>query len=154
MTNKEGQAWGFDLIIASIIFTIGIATFFLYSLNYPVEGQETIDIFSYEGELIAENLLSEGFPQNWDENNVISIGLLNEGKINQTKLDRFINLSIQDYSRTKNLFNTKYNYYVKILDTDVEIIGQQPSDPKNLIKITRYTIYQNKPVTLNVYIWE
>lgn len=154
MKQKKGQAWGFDLIIASIIFTMGIIIFFLYSLNYPVEGQEKVDTLFYEGELISENLLSEGFPKDWNENNVVVIGLLNNGKINDTKLNKFINLSKEDYQKTKNLFNTRYNYYINISNAGIDIIGLQPSDPKNLIKVTRYTIYQDKPAILTVHVWE
>ena len=29
-----------------------------------------------------------------------------------------------------------------------------PTNAKNLVKVTRYTLYQNKPMTAYFYIWE
>jgi len=160
--NCRGQAWGFDLMMAAILFTAGIIVFFLYSINYPTEGKETLDKLFYEGNIIADNLLSEGSPDDWDSSNVARIGILNDNKINQTKLERFSDLASADYQKTRVLFNTKYDYFFNlsetiIIDSDpIEGIGSsfQNQNPTNLIKITRLTVYNNKPVTLNIYIWE
>lgn len=163
MRRKKAQGWGFDLIIAGTIFLIGIITFYLYSLNYPKEGQETLDVLFYEGNFIADSLLSNGFPDSWNSTNVIKIGLTNNNKINQTKLENFYNLSTEDYQKTKAVFNTRYNYFFNLSEQitlpnigNINGIGLsfQGQNPKNLIKITRISIYQNKSVTLNVYIWE
>ena len=157
---KKGQAWGFDLIVAFFLFTGGIVLFYYYSLNYSTEGKQAIEGLSYDGNLIADGLLSEGFPDNWNKTNVTKIGLLNEKKINQTKLERFYNLSVDDYSRTKSLFNTKYNYFLTMSEPiiidggEIEGIGQRNLNPKNLVRVTRFTIYQNKPVTLHIEMWE
>ena len=44
MTSKKAQAWGFDMMIASMIFISGIIIFYVYSLNYPKESQETLTL--------------------------------------------------------------------------------------------------------------
>ena len=89
---KKAQVWGFDLMIGSIIFVVGILVFYLYSLNSPDETLGTFSTLSHDGNLIAETLLSEGFPENWDEDNVTDPGILSNNKINQTKLERFYDL--------------------------------------------------------------
>ena len=109
-------------------------------------------------------MLSEGFPSDWNANNVVRIGILDEEKVNETKLDRFYSLSISDYPRTKNLFNTKYEYYfnfseimtIPSINDDVQGIGLEPVSTNviNLVKITRVRIYKNKPVSVNLYIWQ
>lgn len=157
---KKAQAWGFDLFMALIIFTSGIIAFYLYALNMPSEAENIIDTMNYQGNAISNSLLSEGYPLNWNENDVTNIGILSNDRINQTKLEKFSSLSSANYVRTKFLFNTRYEYYVSLSENfiingnEVEGIGNKPTSPKNLIKITRITIYNNKPVTFNLEVWE
>ena len=155
LMDKKAQAWGFDVMIASIIFVAGITTFYFYAINQPGEAKGILEELSYEGSIIAENLLSEGFPENWNSDNVIKIGITTDNRINETKLGRFINLTNSSYDKTKSLFNIKFDYYVTISGSGLGEIGLPNStDPDSLIKIDRLTIYQEKPVTLTVNIWD
>lgn len=157
---KGGQGWGFDAMMASIIFIAGIVVFYLYSLNLTDQTDETLNKMLYDGNVIAESFLSEGSPDNWDSTNVQKIGLQTKNKINDTKLERFYQLSMMDYQKTKLLLNTNYNYYVffqeniTISGAQIEGIGSIPTSPKNLIKIIRVTIYKDKPTTISIDIWE
>ena len=83
MISKKAQAWGFDLMIASIIFISGIILFYIYSINYPKESNEKLDKLFNEGEFMAEVLLSEGLPINWNQDTVVRIGLTTNKKINE-----------------------------------------------------------------------
>ena len=158
--TKKAQAWGIDLMIASIMFISGIVVFYLYTLNTSDQSEEIINLLSYDGKIILDVLLSEGFPINWNEQNVINPGILTENKINQTKLEQFYALSLNEYERTKTIFNTRYEYYVFLSDNitingeEKAGIGKPPENPKNLIKISRVTIYNNKPLALNIYVWQ
>jgi hypothetical protein len=170
--NKKAQGWGMDLIIAVTIFTIGLVAFFVYSLNSPGEAKEKIESLSYEGRILASTILSEGSPEGWGATNVIKIGILNNNKINETKIKIFYELTKieENYEKTKELFDITYDYYFylnKKIDINgdgslmLEGIGKPGfdkedigTDIKNLIKITRYTVYQNKPMTAYFYIWE
>jgi len=159
LEQKKAQAWGFDLMVAIIIFSVGIIIFFIYSLNQPSQAKENLEKLSYDGKLITNSLLSEGHPDNWIEDDVISIGILNNNKINETKLERFYDFAQNNYSQTKRTFNTIYDYYF-FLDEDMDIngvvegIGLVPNNPKNLIKITRYVIYKDEPMTAYIYVFE
>ena len=117
LKSKKAQGWGIDLMIAVVIFSIGLTVFFIYSLNSPGEGKENIELLFYDGEIIANTLLSPGYPKGWDEENVINIGITTNGKINETKLERFYNLAEDNYEKTKLLFNTKYDYYFFISES-------------------------------------
>lgn len=165
MKNKKAQGWGMDLMVALSIFLIGIVIFYIYSLNNPNEAKENIENLFNDGESLTNILLSKGFPNSWNTTNVVRIGILSDNKINATKLERFYDLSQTEYEKTKALFNTRYDYYF-FLDEDmiinsvsVEGIGK-PGVTKttisavNLIKVTRVVIYENKPVTAYLYIWE
>lgn len=160
MFKKKGQAWGTDLIIASVVFIGGLLMFYFYSVNLSDEGEEILSKLQYSGDLVSEDLLSEGFPKDWNLNNVQRIGIVTNSKINQTKLELFYNLSKEDYSKTKSLFNINYNYYVffqenfSILGEEIEGIGLKPNNPSNLIRITRIVVYNDKPTSMEVEIWK
>src|SRR3989344_4250444 len=140
--NKGGQAWGFDLIIAIAIFIFGIIVFFLYSANYPKGEQEKVDNLLYEANSIAEDLMSDGNPQNWTISTVSKVGLLTANVINQSKLDQFYQLSQADYPLTRALFSTKYHYFInassplQVLGSSIAGIGLQPLNAKNSIKVS------------------
>lgn len=165
MENKKAQGWGMDLMIALSIFLLGIVVFYIYSLNNPNEAKENIENLFYDGESLTNLLLSEGYPNAWNSSNVAKIGILSGDKINDTKLERFYDLSQTEYEKTKALFNTRYDYYF-FLDEDmiinsasVEGIGKPgvtktTINAKNLIKVTRIIVYKNKPISAYLYIWE
>ena len=167
--NKNAQAWGFDLMIASIVFITGIVIFYIYTLNYPKESQDKLDKLNYAGESIAQNLLDTGYPESWDVFTVSRIGLTTENKINQTKLDQFYLLASeptnpQGYAQAKSLFRTNYEFFVNFsapITIDGNTIEENGigkdfsgQNSGSLIKTTRLTIYENKAVTLYVYVWE
>ncbi|MFH1365693.1 MAG: hypothetical protein ABIH28_03855 [archaeon] len=160
MRNKKGQAWGMDLMVAIVIFSVGITAFYFYTINSSEETQEIITRLFYDGNIIASDILSEGAPMNWETGNVVKIGILSNNRINETKLENFYLLSTSDYPKTKTIFNTRFNYYFFISEpmiiggNPIEGLGKKPENSKNLVKITRLTLYKEKPVTFVIYIWE
>ncbi len=156
--KKKAQAWGFDLMIASFIFLFAIFSFFLFASNYSFSDEENFQVLQYEGEIISDSLLSEGSPIDWNNDNVERIGLLTDGKINQTKLDRFYYLAEEDLNRTKSLFNVKNNYFVNfskqiVVDGNfIDGIGNSNFNSDNLVRIDRVSIYNNEPIILTIYI--
>jgi hypothetical protein len=158
--KRNAQAWGFDIIVATGIFIVGIIAFFLYTINYPTGEQEKLDDLLYEGNIIADNLLSEGYPLNWTNITVSKIGLLSNQVIDQTKLSNFYYLARNDYGRTRSIFGVKYDYFVNF-SSPIEVegstvggIGIYPTNSQNNIKISRVSIYKNKPVTIEVEVWD
>jgi uncharacterized protein (UPF0333 family) len=81
MISKKGQIWGFDLIVAMLIFVMGIASFFVFYLNYSDDVSNVHENLIFEGNAIADSILSEGNPANWNPDNVTAIGILSENKI-------------------------------------------------------------------------
>lgn len=158
--NKKAQAWGFDVIVATGIFIFGIIAFFLYTINYPTGEQEKLEDLLYEGNIVADSLLSTGYPENWTTSSVSKIGILTNNVIDQDKLENFYNLASSDYSRTRSMFGIKYNYFVnfsesiEISGSNVEGIGLLSQNTRNNIKVSRVSIYKNKPVTIEVQLWE
>lgn len=163
---KKAQAWGTDLGVGLTIFLIAIIVFSVYSLNLSSENSEnTLQQLNYESEYISDIILSPGSPQNWNEDNVLAIGITSENKINQTKLNQFYTLAKNNYQKTKAIFNTNYDYYF-FLDTEINTpeglkdgigkpgINRNNINASNLVKITRLTVYKNQPITAYLYIFE
>ena len=159
MIKKRAQAWGFELFIAIALFLAALITLYFYSLNLQSSKEKVHESLSYDGNVIADSLLSEGYPKDWNANNVVIPGLLSNNKINETKLEYFNDLATSDYNRTKAILKTKYNFYLNLTDkmiidgNEVSGIGLPPSNTKNLIKLTRFTIYKEKPTTLIIEVW-
>ena len=162
MKQKKAQAWGTDLVIAFMIFSFAIIFFYFYSFNYSNETKDMLELLTYEGNFIADSLLSPGYPDTWDESDVLEIGLTTNGKINQSKIETLYEFTQNDYERTKTIFKTKYDYYFYMetpINSTLEGIGKPGINSTNiealnLIKITRFTIYQNKPTTAYIYIFQ
>ncbi len=165
--KTRGQIWSLDLMAGLALFLVGMMIFFIYSLNQPSQARENLELLSYDGNIIADNLLSPGYPSDWNASNAITIGLTADRKIDQAKLEKLYQIiyTDDDYDKTKNLFNTQYDYYFFLEDNmtvsagSIEGIGKPGTDPqditaRDLIKITRFTIYQNKTTPLYLYIWE
>src|SRR4030042_1570891 len=99
MKSKKSQAWGFDIMIAVMIFSIGLALFYLYSTNSSSDTEQILDSLNYDGNNIADGLLSSGFPSGWTVANVVRVGIVDENKINETKLRGFYDLVDLNYNR-------------------------------------------------------
>ncbi len=158
---NTGQAWGFDIMIGVMLFLGGVLVLYFYAVNATPEGQEILDSMEYDGAFISDVMLSEGSPNDWTTANVISPGFLSGNFINETKLERFYELSISDYPRLKGLLQTRYDFYFNfsepmfIQGNYVGGIGNPSSaSTNNLIQVERVASYKNKPVTLTVQVWE
>ncbi len=150
---KRGQTWGFDLVIAVILFTIGVIGIYLYAINFSGGSSELGYLFQ-QADSSSSLILSEGTPPNWTTSKVNVPGIITNNRINQTKLLYFSNLinTTERYEQSKKLLNLDYDYYFNF--SDFEGLGRAPENQTDLIKIERVTIYKNKPVKFSVYIWE
>jgi len=142
--NKRSQVWSFDLVVASMIFIMGLFIFYFYVINQSPQSKNQLEEFFYEGDLSSQLILSE------DE------GILSGGKINQTKLDIF---NDTDYDVKKTQLGISNNFYFTIKDLEVngvlvDYVGRiNDADIENLVKVTRFTVYKNKPVKFEIFIW-
>jgi len=169
MKTKKAQVWSLDLMSAMALFLVGIVVFFTYSINQPGEAEDNLELLFYEGKVIASSLLSPGYPTQWDSDNVATIGLTDDGRINNTKLKELYDMTSitedNDYNLSKNILNTRFDYYIFFetnmtsIAPDLDGIGKLGTtrdnvNAKNLIKTTRFTVYQNKTTPLYLYTWE
>ena|SRR3989344_3556486 len=159
MRKKRGQGWGFDAMVASMIFTVALTTFYLFAINYGKSDQNRFDDLARDANVLADTVLTEGVPANWDQTNVVAIGIITNNKINETKLKNWYDLAQANYPATRVFFSTSVNYFVNlsdqiyINDEPVEGIGLKPQENKTVFRVSRFTTYREKPVTLYVVMW-
>lgn len=157
LNEKKAQVWGMDLMFSIIIFVLAIFITIMYFINSY--SNNTIGEIDYYAELISNKIISEGFPVNWNPSNVAIPGIMSNNKINNTKLEYFYYLSLNDYNRVKSLLGTRYNFYLNFSEpviingTSITEIGRNSNDSQNLVRITRFVAYTNNPITINFYIW-
>lgn len=160
-TNKRAQGWGIDLMIAFLIFLIGIFFIYTYALNYGGGSETILRSLKSQGKTGSSLILSEGSPEDWKTlNNTETPGILTNNKINQTKLNRFYNITNEPlgYQRIKNKLDITNEFYFNFSDIEVEGnkingVGEKPENPDNLVKTERITIYKNKIKKFNLYTW-
>ncbi len=167
--NRKAQVWSFDIIIGVTLFLTAVILFYVYAVNFSNEGQNAIEELNKDGEFVSSNLLSEGFPKNWNLTNVAVPGIASQRRINQTKLDLFYQLNAQSYNTTRRKLNTRFDFYVFFSNRTVangsviDGIGKpglnrttilNAESPRNIIASDRYVIYNNEPMVMTVYLWE
>lgn len=158
--DTKAQAWGFDLIVASAIFLVGVVFIYYFSINDSKFASQDYYALKKESSLIAETLLTGGFPEDWNSQNVVIVGITDEDQLNETKLQRFYNLVQADYGATKPLFNIRYDYLVNfstpldVNSNEISYIGLQSSAQKNLAKTERVVVYKGEILTMEVFSWD
>lgn len=158
--QKRGQGWGVDLIIGGLIVLVGIIAFYGYTFNIDTEKNTVIKHLEAEGELIAAQLLDEGNPSDWTPSQVINVGILTQGKINQTKLEYLYTMTQANYPSMKQKFRITSEFLINMSEplmiqgTPITGIGRAPQNATNIMKVSHISIYNNKPVTVWIITWK
>ncbi|MBW2999983.1 hypothetical protein KY339_04885 [Candidatus Woesearchaeota archaeon] len=153
--HKRSQVWYTDFIIGILIFSIAVTTFFYYATGAGEDDGSNLNDLIIDAKVIAENLVSEGYPTDWTPATVERIGLTNGNqRIDQSKLDDFTNMT---YSERKSALGTPKNYYFYLEypnSTKFNILGQEGNSSNRLVQITRLAVYESQPVRMVFYLWD
>lgn len=122
----KAQMWSMDFIISATMFFLAVililfAWDYIASENYE---QILFNEMQNTGLFVSDVLIRiKGFPLEWTNDNVQSIGLASEENIlNETKIYQFINL---DYNKIKRLLGLgNYEFYFELNDLDNVTIKQ------------------------------
>ena len=141
--NKKAQGWGLDLIAALIIFIVILVTIITYAINYTNTGSNELNYLFDEASFASDIILSDNFP-----------GILTNEAIDPEKLNNLISLN---YQELKSELGLKDEFYIKFPGLNAngnDYIGKTNiTSVKNIVKYTRITIYNNKPINFDIYIW-
>ena len=141
--NEKAQGWGLDLIAALIIFIVILVTIITYAINYTNTGSNELNYLFDEASFASDIILSDNFP-----------GILTNEAIDSEKLNNLISLN---YQELKSELGLKDEFYIKFPGLNAngnDYIGKtNTTSVKNIVKYTRITIYNNKPINFDIYIW-
>jgi hypothetical protein len=158
LTNKA-QALTYDFFIALAIFIALVSLVMAHWYFTSVQIQETMEKnFALRTTLSASQAwFKEGYPKYWNLENVMELGLANDGKINRTKMEMLSQLGYAKVTLLLNLgtYNLRYEIYNKT--NDLIFLFPQNLDltkAKNVYKIERVAILDEQPVKVRTLVWD
>jgi hypothetical protein len=157
--NKKAQVMTYDFFLATAIFLAVLAIILGYWFHSVSQIQEV-----EEKNIVAEELFSasdiwfkEGYPKYWGIQNIRELGLSNDLKINQTKLNLFFQLGYPKIVSLLNLGTDNIQY--TLYNSSNAIIFQYPSgvdisSAKNVYQNERFGILNDSIVKIRTIIWD
>ncbi|NYZ75827.1 hypothetical protein H0N98_01080 [Candidatus Micrarchaeota archaeon] len=182
---KKGQVWSYDLIIASMIFVVAMAILAFFWWSARTNMSENKDAIIRESLKIGDVLMSPGIPADWNTaggfdpfddstwSNVQQIGLAESWtnrSLSVNKLNNLRTMSSTNYSYTRSLLRSKYNFYVEfkfrntrnnnleqpVLMDGLPITAGSPYNDmtvKAIARDDRVVVYNNSIIIMRLYLW-
>lgn len=153
----KGQVLSGDFLTASIIFILTIIILFSYwgYANIQLEETRRLNEITDIAHTISNVWFREGIPEYWNASNVIDLGLQNNHRFNQSKLN---SLNEMGYTQVKKMIGVSvYDFYLRIYDTENNTFfdfGSFPSTSENIVKVKRVGIMNNSIVFVETLVWE
>ena len=157
LLSVKAQVFSFDFLIACSLFILVLVVLYGYWTYSYIEIEETRSINKIidKANLASQVWFRECTPTYLNSSNVIELGLQNDHKFNQTKIDS-LNISL-GYNITKSLLDiVGYDYFFEIYNTTNDTIfrfGLYPSNPENIVKIKRIGILNGSIVSMDTLVW-
>ena len=110
MRRNKAQMWFMDFVIAILIFSLVLISYYTYTTNISKKDTVVMDDLVSDSKTVASSLISPGFPDNWNANTVARIGFTdNNNRIDNAKFSEFNEIN---YNKSKKLLGTIYNYFL------------------------------------------
>ena len=153
----KGQIFSVDFMFALSLFLTGltIVLFFWSYVNTQISESKTYEEMSSICYSISDIWFNEGYPEFWNPNNVVVLGLSNNKRINQTKLNY---LSILGYEKVKRLVGAQlYELYFRVYDennvTLFSFPSEEPQNERIAFRAKRLGILNSTPVVIETVVW-
>jgi len=167
LLTKKAQVFTIDFVLASFILMIIILTF-LYLWNFLGVRWNNINEYNKQyaiGLFATESLVTNaGNPPSWENletiNQNTSFGLVNERNIiNQQKLDRLRNVSLQNYSLFKErLGATNYELFINVTNMNRNVsfyvMGNASLQLNETVAFDRFIFFNGSISILRLEIWK
>ena len=111
--NSKAQAWYMDFAVAMLLFTFTLTVYFGYTNNVQKQDKGALDLMIKDAESISNSLALEGYPDYWNNETVVRIGIADEQELNGTKVK---SLKKMNYALAKRKFATPFDYFVYFVD--------------------------------------
>jgi hypothetical protein len=157
--NKKAQVMTYDFFLATAIFLAILAVIFGYWFHSVSQIQE-VEVKNRASEEVfsaSDIWFKEGYPKYWAAQDVRELGLSNDLKINQTKLNLFVQLGYPKIASILNLGTDNVQFI--LYNSSNVIIFQYPSgvdlsSAKNIYQNERFGILNDSIVKIRTIIWD
>ncbi len=159
---RKSQVAVTDLLISLVIFLLLIIALVSFWNTYSKRLGQDMDYRALElkafqiTDILTKN---PGIPLTWenDPSSVLVLGLQQkDGILSKNKVSAFLSLN---ESSTKELLNIEaYNYYTELRALNntplTNSSGTSPNNPKQIITIKRFLIYEDQKAILAFTLWD
>ena len=158
-SNRKAQILTYDFFVAMAIFLVVLTVVMGYWYYSSTQIEETRERNQATNSLFLSSdvWFKEGYPKYWGPTDVMEIGISNDGRINETKMNMIRdNIS---YSKLVSLLNLGiYNVQYTVYNSSKGIIFQFPSgvdlsSAKNIYNIERVGVLDENPVVIRTILW-
>lgn len=110
MANRKSQMWFTDFVIALVIFSLTLISYYTYTANISKQDSSVMNEIISDAKTVSSAFTSGGYPDNWDSSTVTRIGFTdNYNRIDNEKFGEFNKIK---YNKTKKLLGTIYDYFL------------------------------------------
>ncbi len=165
MKRMKAQLWSMDLAASAIVFML-IFVMLAFAWYYVSEQSgQAADFSEMESRALSITdilVRSPGYPENWNESNVSSIGLADrENVLDPAKVTGFLNL---DYNASRVLFGLRgedYYFSVTYLNDSVVLYngtsitkGRFPDSHSIIVPVSRSVLFAGTLAKLNFILYK
>ena len=118
--NSKSQAWFMDFAIGLLLFTFTLVAYFSYTNNFQNQDKGNLNLMLKDAKSISSSLALEGYPDDWNNQTVIRIGIADDQNVNSTKLKRLKQLN---YTGSKRKFATYYDYFIYFVNDNGDVLN-------------------------------
>ena len=165
-THKRGQVSTIDFIVGLIIITAAIVS--SVTIISSIQEPSSFEHLKRRAIAATDTLMSEGYPADWNETNMLRAGILTNNELDTTKLDKTTTLSYDALKQGLHSVNDVYWYFEDkdgivnlgscgyghpVIPVDAEC---QPTLPatKNLVRIDRFLVHEDTILRMVVMVWD
>ena len=107
---NKAQMWFMDFVIATAIFSLVLISYYTYTTNISKQDTAIRDDLISDAKTIASSFTTNGYPSNWNSNNVIRIGFTDSNnRLNTTRFSEFTEIN---YTKSKRLLGIISDYFL------------------------------------------
>ena len=120
-TGRRGQVWSLDYSIGFFLFLIALLLAISVLARTVLRANDFPEL--HDGaEALGEHLMGTGYPTYWRLDNLVSVGLLTDGKLSMRKAERLLTLADADYEASKGFLNTRHEWALSFEDGNGTIV--------------------------------
>jgi hypothetical protein len=160
MKENKAQVWYTDFMVGVMIFFIVIIVYYTYAHGLESDPSKITSDLLIGAKAITGSLVKQGYPLDWNESNVIIIGLTDgKQRIVNEKLEMFADMNYS-FIKSKIISSNDFYFFLedlegnRILINGKEGVGKEPVDYGNMVSLSRVVIYNSKLTSMVVQVWQ